>query len=176
MLDPAEVRTPRLLLRRMRPQDWVLLREMDDDPDVSKTMGGRRTPAQTKAYVAAQLRHWSEHGFGWWTAFDRETSRFVGRGGVRFLQLDGERHVEVGYALLPSYWGRGLATELASAAIAVGFETLGVHRLVAITLPTNAASRRILDKLGFRHVGETVYKELPHVLYERLRARSLRAR
>ena len=146
----------------------MYLRQLDADPAVMATLGGLRSLEETKEYVAAQLLHWEQHGFGWWIAFDLATSEFVGRGGVRFIELEGRQEVEVGYALLPSSWGRGLATELVIAATRVGFEVLELSRLVGITLPTNAASRRVLEKVRFQYVRDTVYKGLPHALYERL--------
>ena len=75
--------------------------------------------------------------------------------------------VQVGYAFFPSFWGSGLATELASAAVQVGAEVPGLTRLVAIALPTNIASRRVLEKVGFGYVRDTVYREQRNVLYER---------
>jgi ribosomal-protein-alanine N-acetyltransferase len=164
-----EVRTPRLLLRRVREEDWAHLRRMDTDPAVMATLGGVRSDEQTRAYVEAQLAHWDEHGFGWWMAFEGDSARFVGRGGLRFLELEDRRDVEVGYGLLKRCWGRGLATELAAEAVRIGFDVLGLPRVIGVTLPTNAASRRVLEKVGLRHVGDTVYKVLPHVLYERVR-------
>ena len=65
MLDPEEVRTPRLPPSRMQPADRVLLRQLDTHPGVAATMGGTRSAAETKAYVAGQVRRRAEHGFGW---------------------------------------------------------------------------------------------------------------
>ncbi len=163
----TEVLTPRLILRRMRPDDWIHLVHMDSDPVTMATLGGVRTHDETVSYVLQQATHWEQHGFGWWAAFERDTSEFVGRGGIRFLELEGQQDIEVGYGLLPRFWGRGLATELAQAATRAGFDVLGLTRLIGITLPTNAASRRVLEKAGFGYVRDTVYKRLPHVLYER---------
>jgi ribosomal-protein-alanine N-acetyltransferase len=167
--DLTEVRTPRLLLRRVEQKDWEHLRRMDTDPTVMATMGGLRSLEETKEYASSQVVHWERHGFGWWIAFDLATSEFVGRGGVRVIELEGREEVEVGYGLLPTFWGRGLATELARAATRAGFEVLQLSRLIGITLPTNAPSRRVLEKIGFSYVRDTVYKGLPHVLYDRLR-------
>jgi ribosomal-protein-alanine N-acetyltransferase len=167
MEDLSEVLTPRLVLRRMRPEDWELLRLLDGNGEVMATLGGLRTPSATRRYAAEQARHWAEHGFGWWTVFDRESNEFVGRGGLRHLELkDGRGGIEVGYALIPGRWGQGLATEIAGTAVKVGIEVLGLKRIIGITLPSNRASRRVLEKVGLENAGETEYQGFPQVLYE----------
>ena len=167
---PSEVRTPRLLLRRFEEGDWLHLRLIDGNPTVMATLGGVRSVSETKAYVAHQIRHWEEHDFGWWVAFDLQSGDFVGRGGVRFIEIEQQVEVEVGYALIPECWGRGLATELARAALSLGFGKLGRPHLVGITLPTNRASRRVLEAVGFRHVRDIVHADLEHLLYRQTSA------
>ncbi len=115
------------------------------------------------------LAHWERHAFGWWMLREPETGELVGRGGLRRLQVGGRQEIEIGYALLPGYWGRGLATEVARTSARVAFETLRCTQLVAFTTPSNHASRRVMEKAGLRYERDIVYAELPHVLY-RLRA------
>jgi RimJ/RimL family protein N-acetyltransferase len=67
--------------------------------------------------------------------------------------------------LVPDFWGRGLATELARESVRVGFGVLGVADLVCFTLPTNARSRRVMEKAGFRYERDVEHAGLPHVLY-----------
>jgi len=68
--------------------------------------------------------------------------------------------VELGYRLLPSAWGRGLATEGARLLVRRAFADLGVHRVVATTMAVNVASRRVLEKAGLRHV-DTFFADWP---------------
>jgi len=171
MRDLREVLTDRLRLRPTTLLDGPLYRLLDADPEVAVTLGGFRTVEQTDEFVRSQAGHWTEHGFGWWAAFDRATGDFVGRGGLRHIELEGRHEVEVGYALVPRYWGRGLATELASAAMGVGIEVLSLARIVGVTLPSNHASGRVLEKAGLRFVRMTEHRDLPHRLYVRGDAR-----
>lgn len=168
--DLDQVRTQRLLLRRIRPDDLPHLLRYHADPVGMEALGGVRSEAETIAYVEAQLEHWARHGFGWWIAFDRASGAFAGRGGVRMIPRDGELLPEVGYGLLPEYWGRGLGTELARAAVWAGLEALRLPRLIALATASNTRSRRVLEKTGFHYVRDTVHKGLPHLLYERLPA------
>lgn len=162
----SDILTSRLMLRPMSARDWTDLRLIDDDPDVMATLGGLRSEKETLGYALAQEHHWDEHGFGWWMAFLRETGEFVGRGGLRRLEIEGVLEVEVGYALRPRLWGRGLATEIAETAVRLGIGDLGLNRLVGITMTSNHASRRVLEKVGFNHERELTWASLPHDLYE----------
>lgn len=63
------------------------------------------------------------------------------------------RCAEIGYMLHPDHWGKGLATEAAGLLLTLGFDTLGLHRIEAVTRPDNTASRRILEKLGMTQEG-----------------------
>jgi ribosomal-protein-alanine N-acetyltransferase len=133
------------------------------------TLGGVRSDEETAEMLGLALAHWDCHGFGWWMLREPETRELVGRGGLRRLQVGGREEIEIGYALLPGYWGRGLATEVARTSARVGFETLRCTELVAFATPSNRASRRVMEKTGLRYERDIVYAELPHVLY-RLRA------
>jgi RimJ/RimL family protein N-acetyltransferase len=62
--------------------------------------------------------------------------------------------VELAYALAPDVWGRGYATEAASACVRAGFDELGLDRILADVDPENSASIRVLQKAGFRPAGE----------------------
>jgi ribosomal-protein-alanine N-acetyltransferase len=75
-------------------------------------------------------------------------------GTVGLLRFDFEhRHAELGYDIARRWWGRGLAPEAARAVIRYGFSVLGLHRIEAGVLPENAASVRVLQKLGFVEEG-----------------------
>jgi [ribosomal protein S5]-alanine N-acetyltransferase len=159
-----ERRTPRLLLTRICPADLDDLVCMYRDPQVMATLGGVRSPAWTAQYLEQQMAHWQQHGFGFWAARDLHTGRFAGRGGLRHATLEGQIEVEVGYGLVREFWGKGLATELAVESVRVGFTELQRPDLVCFTLPTNGASRRVMEKAGFRYERDIVYADLPHVL------------
>ena len=162
---PEEVRTARLLLSRLRLSDHDDLYRMARDPQVAATLGGVPTEAVAEERTRRLLAHWEQHGFGLWAARDLASGRFAGRGGLRHWTNDGAPEVELSYGLLPEFWGRGLATELAAASVRAGFEVLGRPDLVSFTLPTNTRSRRVMEKVGFRYERDIVHADLPHVFY-----------
>jgi ribosomal-protein-alanine N-acetyltransferase len=111
------------------------------------------------------MSHWEHHGFGqwWWRA--SVTGELVARGGLQWTMVAGEAAIEVGWAVAPRHWSRGVATELAAASLEVGFDELGLDSIVAYTLVTNAASRRVMEKAGMRYERDVTHLSLPHVLY-----------
>jgi [ribosomal protein S5]-alanine N-acetyltransferase len=72
----------------------------------------------------------------------------------------------------PGHWGRGYATEVAREAVRVAFEVLELDALVAQTTHANAASRKVMEKLGMSYTNDTVHAGLPHVVYRLSRRRS----
>lgn len=157
--------TERLTAERLREAHLDNLLRMDQDPRIMNTLGGVRSEDQTREYLQRNLDHWDRHGFGLWILKLRVDGSFVGRAYLRHLHIGGNDEIAIGYALIPDYWGMGLATEIAAAIVDLAFSQIGLDDVVAGSLPENWASRRVLEKIGGRYERDTVYKELPHVLY-----------
>ncbi len=157
--------TERLVAGRLNADHLGELLGMNRDPRVMATLGGVRPDGETERYLRDNLEHWERYGFGIWAFRDGKDERFVGRAGLRHTRVGGNDEVELAYALRAEYWGRGLATELAVAAVAVSFERLCLEDVVAFTLPTNLASWRVMEKTGFEYERDVVHAGLPHVLY-----------
>jgi ribosomal-protein-alanine N-acetyltransferase len=162
--------TDRLIAERLRVDDLDELSRMHQDPSVMATLGGLRSDAQTRQFLRNNLRHWDRHGYGLWMFRAQADGRFVGRGGLRHLHVGGHDEVELAYALMAAFWGSGLATEMAKAIVTVAFEHLGMADIVAFTLATNQASRRVIEKVGGQLERDIVHAGLPHVLYRIKRA------
>ena len=158
--------TARLSAHRPCHDDLDDLVRMHTDAGVMATLGGRVwTAADTAAFLDRLDRHWDRHGYGVWILRERDTGSFVGRAGLRRLAIDGFDEVELLYACMPTHWGRGYTTEAADAIVRVAFDRLVLRDLVAFTLPTNAASRRVMEKAGFRYERDFIHAGLGHVLY-----------
>ncbi len=152
-----------------------LLAGLLTDPRVARTLGGVPSEDALAGMVARQSAHWTAHGFGYWLWRDRATGAVVARGGLAHVLVAGHSEVEVGWAVDAERWGEGLASELGAAAVEHAFDALGLAELVALTLPANFASRRVMEKLGFAREEQHVeHAGLDHVLY-RLRARDTHA-
>lgn len=145
-----ELHTPRLLLRPWRDDHADAFAAMFADPAVMEFL----TPVQDRAAIDAIIgrvrAHFAEHGFGWWAAELKENGAFIGFIGLSHIPF--EAHftpaVEVGWRLASAHWGRGYATEGARASLEAGFTQLGLDEIVSITVPANARSRRVMERIG----------------------------
>jgi [ribosomal protein S5]-alanine N-acetyltransferase len=162
---PAQLETPRLLGERIGPRHHGPLLALLGDPRVGATLGGTQTPEGVTAYIEREVTRWSADGMGYWMFRSRATGASVARGGLSRTHVGGRDEIEIGWAVMPEHWGQGYATELGAAAIDVAFGVFGAGSVVAYTLPHNAGSRRVMEKLGFGLEREVVYAGLPHVLY-----------
>jgi len=154
------LQTPRLLLRRWREADVAPLAAINGDPEVMRWIGTgvTRDVEQTRASVAAFEREWEQTGTGLFAVEIRTTGELAGLTGLavpRFLP-EIMPAIEIAWRFGRSFWGQGLATEAAQAALEFGFVTRGLGRIVAIVQIGNAASERIMTKLGMRFERQTV--------------------
>jgi ribosomal-protein-alanine N-acetyltransferase len=163
--DLSAFQTERLSAERLRAQHLDVFCRMHANETVMAWMGGARSREETIAYMGRNLSHWDEYGYGIWLLRDRATGTFAGRGGLRNAVFDARPEIEVAYALLPEFWGQGLATEYARALVGIGHDDLGSSELIAITRPDNAASRRVLEKTGFRYERDVLHQDATHWLF-----------
>ena len=113
----------------------------------------------------AELDHWQQHGFGLWVFHRKKDGQFIGRAGLKTYQIDGKDIIGLAYAVMPDYWNRGFATEMAQASLDVGFGHLGFPEIGSWTLPDNLASQRVMEKLGFRYERDFEFAGLLHRFY-----------
>jgi RimJ/RimL family protein N-acetyltransferase len=140
--------TTRLTAERLRERHLADLVALHLDPNVSRYLGGVRSPEATETYLAANVAHWEQYGFGLWVLRTR-AGEFAGRAGFRHIVLDGVDEVEIVYTFKRALWGQGLASEIAQALVTLGLSQLELPALVGVVSVDNAASRRVLEKFGF---------------------------
>lgn len=160
--------TARLSAERMTAAHLPDLRRLHQNRQVMAYMGGVWDDAQTTTYLTRNLAHWAEHGFGMWILRDVATHQVAGLGGLRHLDVDDVREVELGYAFFPPLWGHGLATELATACVDIARRQLRLPSIVAVTTPANQASQRVMVKAGLTYERAIVLSGEPSVLFRRV--------
>jgi RimJ/RimL family protein N-acetyltransferase len=161
MLTNFHRTTAHLILRPVCPGDRADLVALEADVEVMRYLNGGQTALQADLPDADYLTprgdepevviaHHRESGafIGWFALFDDGL-------------VDGLRTAEIGYRLVRSSWGKGYATEGVRALIEAAFDTLGLDRVRAETMTVNRASRRVLEKAGFRHI-QTVHPHRAH--------------
>lgn len=159
--------TSRLDAVALGPAQLDALAPVMADPQVAATMGGPWSRDDVAGWLQVNAAHQRAHGFAYAAWFERATGELVGRGGLHHVVVGARAEVEVGWLVVPGRWGEGFGTELGAAALEHGFAELGLDRIVAYTLPSNAASLRVMAKLGFERERQVVHAGLPHVLCAR---------
>lgn len=144
MAEPI-LTTPRLVFRPFAPDDFDLMATLHRDPEVGRYMGGVWDDAKIRSRLELFVVEQAERGHSKWAAFTREGA-FVGRAGVSYWPPTGE--IELGYSLLPAFWGGGLATEAAAGVAAWAFANLPLDHIIGFTDLRNTASQRVLEKIG----------------------------
>ena len=158
MTDPKPwfpIETERLCLREFRPQDEADVHAYASRSDVARFMAwGPNTEDETRVFLGRHLEaqaRWPRTDVGLAMALKTD-DRVIGS--IRLWVVDEDnRTAEMGYSLHGAYWRQGLTSEAARALIKVGFETLGLHRIVATCDVRNRGSWGVMRKLGMRREG-----------------------
>lgn len=141
----------RLVLRRLAVEDADFIRELLNEPSFLRNIGDRgvRTSEDASRYILnGPVESYAKFGFGLYLVALKETDTAIGICGL--LKREALEDVDIGFAFLPKFWGKGYAYEAASAVMEYGRAVLGLKRIVAITAPHNEASIRVLRKMGMR--------------------------
>lgn len=155
---PNSFTTDRLRAERLTADHLGEVQRMHRDSAVMAHLGGVRDDEQTAAYLARNLAHWATYGFGLWILREAGGGDPIGRAVLRHILIDGIDEVEVGYGFYPSHWGRGLATEVTVACLALGRRHLHLTSIVAVTSPANLASQHVLQKAGLVYERDFVHE------------------
>ena len=154
---PYLFETQRLRLRPVIPEDAGFYFRLMTSPKWIQFIDDRHLKSREDASIYIEhkiLPAWDKNGFGSFTVIRREDDEKIGICGL-FVR-DGLHGVDLGFALLSEYEGKGYAYEAASKIKEVAFEVFHLSALLAIALPDNTASLKLLKKLGFKQVGTTV--------------------
>ncbi|MBI1377465.1 MAG: GNAT family N-acetyltransferase [Frankiales bacterium] len=176
-----ELRTPRLALRAWREDDLGPFAAMNADERVMRWFPSTMTREQSAASMARFDAVHAELGFTAWAVevlgSTRGSAPFVGFVGLVPPSFEApfphaQPLVEVGWRLAPDWWGLGIATEAAAAALRFGLLDAGLPEVVSFTVPANLASQAVMQRLGMRYDGVFDHPRAtpgqwwrPHVLY-----------
>jgi RimJ/RimL family protein N-acetyltransferase len=169
MIEPL---TARLRLRQWKESDREPFAAMNADPLVMEHFPSLLSRAESDAGIDRQIAHIENFGWGFWAVETLAEKQFIGFVGIKHVTDDMPfaPAVEIGWRLAKKSWGKGFATEAASACLQIGFEQLGLQEIVSF--------RAVMEKLAMRHSENFFHPALPqghpmqeHVLY-RLQAGS----
>jgi RimJ/RimL family protein N-acetyltransferase len=147
------VTTERMHLRPFTRNDRDQLAVVFAKPEVWRFPYGRGfTRDESDAFVESMVADWERFGFCCWIAEllgDNQIIGYVGLSVPKFLP-EILPAVEVGWRFDPDYWGQGLATEGANAALREGFTTMGLREICSLPQSTNLPSSRVCERLGMQ--------------------------
>ena len=128
-------------------------------------MTGILSFSETQAKLDSFINSYQKFGFGKWAVIFKESNKLIGYCGIAIEQIDNVDEREIGYRLAPEFWRIGLATEAALITTQYGFEQLKFPYLLGVVESTNAASVRVLEKLGMRYERETIFYGIKMDIY-----------
>lgn len=171
-----ETRTERLLLRAWRDSDLPALAALNADTEVMRYFPAPLDGEQSAQLLTRMREHMDEHGFGFWALERRDNGEMIGVTGLAQVSFEAPfvPAVEIGWRLARAHWRQGYASEAARAALAVGFEQLGLDEVVSFTVPTNQPSQAVMRAIGMcrDETGDFLHPKMPaghplqpHVLY-----------
>jgi ribosomal-protein-alanine N-acetyltransferase len=153
MREPVTLSSSRLRLRPWSDADRDAFAALNADARVMEFFPSPLNRAKSDAMVDAIMRHFGEHGFGFWAIEVPRVAPFIGFTGLAAIRhpASGAPCVEVGWRLACAHWGQGYATEAARLAVEHGFGPLGLPEIIAYTAVTNRRSRAVMARLGMRY-------------------------
>jgi RimJ/RimL family protein N-acetyltransferase len=146
------IETERLLIRPFKMEDIEPSYDMNLDTEVSKYTGDGGIVSKKeieRRIVENVFGDYEKYGFGRLAVELKGENKFIGFTGLKYLEDMDE--VDLGYRFMKKYWGKGIATESAQACVNLGFNTLELKRMIAMVLPENIDSIRVLEKLNFEY-------------------------
>lgn len=153
------IETPRLVIRTFEPRDAEAWIAMVNDPEVRRFLppAPERT-METFAEVLEQRNAMErEIGYSMWAVDDKATGAFLGQCGIRPVQEDAGPEIDLAYHYARASWNKGYGTEAVIAVLEHGLGPVGLDRIMAVAMPENTGSWRVMEKAGMRYEGLVNY-------------------
>lgn len=146
-----KLKTERLDLKKFTKDDAPFIVNLLNQPSFLRFIGdkGVRTLDDARKYLTSgPIDSYQRNGFGLYLVELKESKKPIGMCGL--VKRDSLPHVDLGFAFLPEFWGKGYAAEAAAVVLASAREALKLGTVLAITDPDNEPSIKLLEKLGFQ--------------------------
>jgi RimJ/RimL family protein N-acetyltransferase len=150
-------RSKRMILRKPVIEDLDDVFAIFGDPETNlfNPAGPLKTIAEAQIRLESWIEHWRRHGFGDWAISMADApGTIIGFGGLAYLRFGEQERVNLGFRFATQAWGSGLATELGEFALQYGFGVLRFEEIWARARENHRASRRVLEKVGLKRIGQ----------------------
>jgi RimJ/RimL family protein N-acetyltransferase len=155
--------TDRLILRPFNKNDVDSVFAMRSSNDVMRFIREPQTSRdEAESWINLISSRWETEKIGFYAVIEKSSNQFIGWCGLWRLKETDE--IEVGYALIEEFRGKGCASEAAEAVLTYGFEELNLEEIVAVARPENRASWRVMERLGmtYDYTGKFYERDLVH--------------
>ncbi|EPH10166.1 hypothetical protein HMPREF9713_02515 [Myroides odoratimimus CCUG 12700] len=169
------IETERLLIRQYKESDLADFIAMNQNDQVMEFFLDKKTAKEsTQAYNNMKSKI-DTQGYAFFAVEEKSSGNFIGFVGLLDITFDVDfaPGVEIGWRMLPQFWGKGYATEAAKACLVFGKETLGLDKIYSFTTTQNKRSYNVMEKIGMSYVKNFNHPLVPkdhslveHVLYE----------
>jgi RimJ/RimL family protein N-acetyltransferase len=166
MLEIIQFNTKRLILRQWQVSDYEPFSKLNADPKVMAFFPSMLSTQESNTMAKRCQTLISERGWGLWAVELKTTNEFIGFVGLHIptANLPFSPCVEIGWRLAAEFWGNGYATEAASGALRIGFETLNLSEIVSFTALVNKKSQGVMERIGMHNTLENF--EHPSILQD----------
>ncbi|MTG98986.1 MULTISPECIES: GNAT family N-acetyltransferase [Myroides] len=169
------IETERLVIRQYKESDLADFIRMNQDEHVMEFFLRKMTVEESTAAYHRMQDKIEEQGYAFFAVEEKSSGSFIGFVGLLDITFDVDfaPGVEIGWRMLPEFWGKGYATEAAKACLRFAKETLGLSKVYSFTTTQNIRSSNVMQKIGMRYVKNFNHPLVPddhpllvHVLYE----------
>jgi len=143
------IETERIILRRFLIEDDEAVLELNSSAAVQKYTGDMiiDTIEEARAIITdIWFKEYAAYGYGRFAVIFKPENKVIGFAGLKYLPAIEE--TDIGFRILPAYWGKGVISEIAGELVTYGFDILGLNKIIATVMPANIASIRVVEKAG----------------------------
>lgn len=140
--------TKRLILRKMNQEDASHLLQIFSDPVAMRYYPSTKNENETREWIDWTLNNYAKYGVGLWIVEDKATGDFLGQCGIVPQEVDGEIIMEIGFLFVRRAWGKGYATEAATACKKFGFEQLNESEMISLVDVHNTPTSKVAERIG----------------------------
>lgn len=154
------IETDRLIMRDIEPEDVEGIFKLDSDPEVHKFLGNKpiKTMLEAEKAIDYVRNQYEKKGIGRWAVINKQTGDFMGWSGLKYEeQVRDLPYYDIGYRFIREYWGKGYATESATACLKYGFEVLKLEEIGGAAIVDHEASIKILKRIGLKQLDNFTY-------------------
>lgn len=159
------IETERLLLREFILDDAEKFYQLNLNPNVIRYTGNTAFKSIYEAKMFLEnYNDYKANGYGRWAVINKNSSEFIGWCGLKYCELENE--TDIGFRFFEEEWNKGYATESAAACLKYGFDKLKLNRIIGRAMKENAASIKVLEKIGLVYETDCVFENKEAVIYK----------